>query len=212
MNHVVPGGKKDLIVLVADKDQKVAIDCVLKHRFKSLGIREIEYDIYSHQERDPGVYRRGSQFLAGFTRQYRLTLVVLDAQWDGTRGAEAIREKIQQDLDRSGWKGRGRVIVIDPELEAWIWSPSSHVYEILGMSRQQIEKLGKERGWWTNLDRKPDEPKRLYEEILYRTRKRKSSAWFGKLAIKVGLETCADPSFKALKDTLREWFPAEKAS
>jgi hypothetical protein len=102
--------------------------------------------------------------------------------------------------------------VIDPELEVWVWSSSPHVEETLGISRRSIQELGKKRVWWRDLDGKPNEPKRLYEEVLRLTHKRRSSAWFIELARNVGLDTCADPSFKALKDTLREWFPAETGS
>jgi len=106
--------KKDLIVLVADKSQEMAIDTLLEHRRPSLDINKITWDIYRHPEHDPGIYRKGSCFLSAFAKQYRRALVVLDAQWEGTPGTKDIQKKLIQELAEMGWKGRSKVIVIHP--------------------------------------------------------------------------------------------------
>ena len=203
---------KDLIVLVADKSQEMAIGALLENRRRSLGIRQITYDIDRHPEHDPGIYRRGASYLSTFAKQYGRALVVLDAHWEGTPGAEKIQKKITKELAYLGWEGRNKVIVIIPELEVWVWSSSPCVYEALHSSPEQVKEIANVRQWWQKQDTKPSEPKLLLEEILRRSSMSKSSSFFAKLARKVGLDRCNDASFLALKDILRGWFPAEEQS
>ena len=139
---------RDLIVLVADKSQQMAIAALLEHRYQSLGMRKIEHEIHTHPQRDPGVYRRGAPYLSVFSAQFLRALVVLDAQWDGSPGAERIRDEITQHLAEMGWKDRSEVIVSDPELEVWVWSTSPHVEETLGVSLGDARQFGRSRGSW----------------------------------------------------------------
>ena len=48
--------------------------------------------------------------------------MILDADWDGSPGAEKIREHISGNL-RVQWE-ESVVVVIEPELESWIWVTS----------------------------------------------------------------------------------------
>ena len=91
-----------------------------------------------------------------------------------------------------------------------MWSTSPYVAEILGISYQNAKQLGRVKGLWQENEHKPSKPKRLLEEVLHQKGKSKSASWFGKLAQKVGIDRCSDTSFCALKDTLREWFPAKE--
>ena len=202
--------KKDLIVLVADKSQEMAIDTLLKNRRRSLGIRGITYDIDRHPQHDPGIYKRGALYLSTFAEQYYWALVVLDAQWEGTPGTKDIQKKLTQELAEMGWKGRSKVIVIDPELEVWVWSTSPHVATILGIPFEHAKELGRENGWWHEKEPKPCQPKLLLDYVLRQEGKSKSASWFGKLAREVGIANCADASFCELKAVLKEWFPIQQ--
>ena len=77
--------RRDLIVLVADSQQKQTVATLLTRRQPSLGIRQIAIDIDSdirpHPNRDPGVFHGAGSFLSVFAQQYQRALVVIDAEW-----------------------------------------------------------------------------------------------------------------------------------
>ena len=197
---------KPLIVLTADTQQKQTVATLLSHRWQSLGIRQIQPEIFLHPRRDPGVYHEAGNFLAPFAKQYRYALVLIDAEWDGSPDAANIEKKIQSDLDENGWKGRSAVIVIDPELEIWVWSRSPHVPELLNATWQTILTMGRQKAYWTANERKPTRPKELLEAVLRHTKKKRSSSLFVRLAQKVGLDACEDESFNRFRHVLCEWF------
>lgn len=200
----------DLVVLVADVQQEKTIQTLLSERYRSLGIRQISYDIYVHQTRDPGVYRGSGAFLGTFARQYDRAMVLLDVEWQGSPGdAQAIENTVQADLDSHGWRNCSVVIALDPELEAWVWSHSPHVPQELGLSWSTIREMGESSGYWPAGEAKPSRPKDLLESILRSTRKRRSSALFIRLALRVGLGACQDRAFVRMRAALREWFPSE---
>ena len=145
--------RKDLIVLVADGHQEQTVATLLTRRQPSLGIRQIAIDIDSdirpHPNRDPGVFHGAGSFLEVLAQQYEHALVLIDAEWSGSpASAKEIEEKNQGDLNRNGWKGRSAVIVIDPELEIWVWSMSPHVPRLFGTDWETIKDLGHRAGYW----------------------------------------------------------------
>lgn len=200
---------KDLVILVADIQQEKTIQTLLEERRHSLELGPVTFDIFRHSNHDPGVYRQAGTFLGTFTHQYRYALVLLDVAWEGSPGDVAkIEQVIQADLDRRGWRNQSAVIAIAPELEVWVWANSPHVPRELGMTWEQIKELAEGEGYWAPDASKPARPKELLEDVLYRTRKRRSSALFMRLARHVGLTTCQDAAFVRLRETLRAWFPA----
>jgi len=200
---------RDLIILTADIQQKKTIQTLLEERQISLGMRPITFDIFRHPNSDPGVYREAGAFLVTFNRQYHHALVLLDVAWQGSSGdATEIEQTIQTDLDRRGWQDRSAVIALDPELEAWVWSNSPHVPEQLGMRWERIKNLAEREGYWTPDAAKPAQPKELLEDVLYRVRKRRSSALFMELARRVSLASCQDAAFVRFREILMTWFPA----
>ena len=200
--------QKDLIVLVADRHQERTVSTLLTKRPQSLGIREvpIDLDIRRHPEHDPGVFHKAGRFLSIFARRYQHALVLIDAEWGGL-SAEKIEEKIQDDLNENGWEGRSAVIVIDPELEIWVWSTSPHVPRLLGTNWETIKDLGYQAGYWQEGETKPSRPKELLEVVLHRTRKPRSGTLYQQLAEKVGLSRCQDDSFRRFREVLQGWFP-----
>ena len=204
---------KDLVVLVADSQQKQTVATLLIERHQSLGIQrvpvDINSDILSHPRHDPGVFHEAGDFLSVFAQQYQHALVLIDAEWEGSpASAEEIEEKIQDDLNRNGWEGRSAVVVIEPELESWVWSRSIHVPESLGTNWKKIKDLGHRTGYWQQGETKPYRPKELLMEVLRRTRKRRSAALYQQLARQVSLDTCQDGSFRRFCEILQGWFPA----
>ena len=205
--------RRNLIVLVADSQQKQTVATLLIERHQCLGIQrvsvDISSDILSHPRHDPGVFHEAGDFLSVFAQRYEHALVFIDVEWSGSPvNVEEIEKKIQNDLNRNGWEGRSAVIAIDPELESWVWSRSDKVPRLLGMDREGIKNLGHQTGYWRAGDTKPSRPKELLEEVLRSTGKRRSAALFRQLAEKVSLSECQDSSFRRFREILQGWFPA----
>lgn len=203
--------RKDLVVLVADGHQEQTVSTLLTRRSQSLGIQEgsIDLDILRHHNRDPGVFHEAGRFLAALAGLYQYALVLVDAEWEGSpTSAEEIEKKIQNDLNRNGWKGRSAVVAIEPELESWVWSSSPHVPRLLGTNWETIKNLGYQTGYWQAGETKPSRPKELLDAVLRRNKKRRSAALYQQLAERVSLETCEDGSFRRFCKVLQEWFPA----
>lgn len=190
---------KHLVVLVADHNMEHAVLGLLQ-RPGDLGISEIQFDIWVHPQRDPGVYRRAHEFLRPFLRQYRYALVLLDKEGCGAenRETEQVRSEIQGRLEQNGWKGRCQVVVIDPELDIWVWSKDPHVARVLNISSHELEEL-LQHG-------KPSSPKETLESILEAKRIPRSSALYRELASKVTFARCTDQAFRSFWETLQRWF------
>lgn len=125
--------RKDLVALVADKNMEFALKGLLmQHR--ALGIRPLQTDVYVHPERDPGCFLRGHDFLHPFFNRYAHALLILDRQGSGRESScrEDLESEAEKRLSQSGWNDRAAAVVLDPELEIWVWSDSPHVGRVLG--------------------------------------------------------------------------------
>lgn len=207
MNNLL--ANKDLVLLVADKDMEFAIRGIL-NRHLALGIRAISADVFIHPERDPGCYLSAHDFLRSMAGKYQKSLVLFDR--DGCGAEEKTREELEKEVEKklaaAGWNGRSRVVVLDPELEIWVWSDSPHVANILGwkstnplMQKWLIEKKYLHEG-----DAKPHAPKEAMQAVLRLARLPRSASRYQQLAEKVSLERCSDAAFMKLKATLQGWF------
>jgi hypothetical protein len=201
---------KDLVVLAAD----VSIEATLRGllgRPKAIGIRPLQFDSHAHPRRDPGCYREAHEFLAPLRDQYRHALVVFDRNGSGsTEPPEVIEEQVRGLFDASGWNGRADVVVIDPELEVWVWSDSPKVDEALFWAGREpaLRAWVRSRGLWPDGRPKPVDPKRAVQLALEEVRIPLSSSVFSRLAATVSFERCVDPAFGRLRERLRAWFPA----
>jgi hypothetical protein len=125
---------RDCIFLLADKNMEAAFTGFLtRDSFHlSLGIRRFAFDqtqdIIVESGSDPGVLQRAHELLRLYLHTHRFAVVVLDHAWVGSPDVEVIEQTIKGNMLSSGWRtDRVAVIVIDPELEAWLWQDSSHV-------------------------------------------------------------------------------------
>jgi hypothetical protein len=146
-------------------------------------------------------------------RRYQTThahaLVVFDRHGSGRDGEdrEAIEHIIEDALRRSGWGDRAAVIVLDPELEIWVWSDSPHVYSALGWTnRNDLDEFLLQEGWIKTGQVKPIQPKEAMRAALKRSQTAISARTFEQLAENVSINRCADPAFTKLKAVLRSWF------
>ena len=124
---------KDLVILAADKDLEHALKGLLA-RPPPLGIRAVEADIFVEPQHDPACARYGVEFISNFSRQYRHGLLMFDHKGSGmeTTDPRALQESLNERLAQSAWEERAKVIVLAPELEAWVWNDSPHIDEVAG--------------------------------------------------------------------------------
>jgi hypothetical protein len=200
---------KDLLLLVADKNQEFACRGLLT-RTPSLGIRAVEFDIYPHPEHDPGCRTKGVDFVRPFRAQFRYVLVLFDLEGSGARrmSREEVEQQVEVDLEKSGWQNRSCCVAIEPELEQWVWSSSARVDEVLGWKGRQPplrEWLGVQ-GMWQAGQAKPSRPKESMEMALREVRTPRSSSLYRRLAERVSLQSCGDSAFSKLISTLQSWF------
>lgn len=202
--------RKDLILLVADKNMEASLKGLLS-RFRSLKFRKVNFDLFVHPERDPGCLLRAHDFLRPFHSQYERALVLLDHAGCGqeSEGRSKLESDLEKRLGGSGWEGRAAAIVIAPELEIWVWSDSPKVDLALGWEGKvpSLRDWLREKNLFEADAVKPAEPKRAVELALKTVRKPRSSAIYFELAQGVTTARCTDPAFAKLRQRLREWFP-----
>ena len=202
---------KDLVVVVPDSNTEQTLYGLLE-RHKALQIRRIEYRILVHPERDPGVLQRGASLLAEIDalNAFRYALLIFDREGCGKEmlTSSELEQQVQQQLDASGWQGRSAVVVIDPELESWVFSTSPHVVDVFAGGDAEVFQRVVESFPKTPLG-KPQKPKEAVEKLLRQKAIVRSSALYKELASRVSLKGCTDPAFQRLCAILRSWFPQD---
>ncbi len=200
----------DLVILVPGKDEEKTIEGLLTDRQESLGIREIKFKILVHPGRDPGCYHKAQEILRPFIKMARYALVIFDHEGSGQedKNEEHLASELLKRLFQNGWLNRAEVVVIEPELEIWVWSDSSEVDQVLGWSSKSpgLRQWLQIRGLMTAESLKPSRPKETLKKALREVKIRRSSAIYGQLANRVNLDKCQDPSFNKLKNTFQHWF------
>ena len=201
----------NLVVITADRMMEAAVETLLRSRTGELGIRRTSFTVIRHHEADPGCRTNSVEVARGHLRDAERLLVLFDYDGCGsTEPPERIEQKVEDDLARNGWKGRSKAIVIVPELESWIWGRSEVVARALHWRRgfPALRAWLAEEGLWPAAHAKPPDPKKAAEWVLQRSGKRLDAALYRGLAADADFRDCRDPAFCALRDTLREWYPA----
>ena len=183
----------------------------LLSRPHAVGIRPLAFDIFVHPQHDAACARRGVAFLSNFSETYHHGLLMFDHEGSGREptAPEEIEQALNREFADSGWAQRARAIVISPELEAWVWSPSPHVEEVAGWKRRRpaLREWLIDRGLLHEGEPKPRRPKEAFREALRAASVARSSSLYRLLAERVSLQHCADASYRELRNTLQEWFP-----
>ncbi len=204
---------QDLIVLVADDNMKHAMDALLM-RHADIGIRTIDFRMQVHPKRDPGVLRSSQDLLRVSIRQFRYAIAILDKEGCGkeSKPPEDLERLVESSLSANGWEGRSAAIVIDPELEQWIWAGTEAVEKALNWPHR--ERLSE---WLTAtqlLDHgavKPRDPKPAFQKACIMADVPRSSARYAKLAGIAHFQDCRDRAFRKLLSVLRSWFSSQIA-
>lgn len=199
----------DLVVLVADKNQAAAVKGLLS-RPQALGIRSLAAEMAVHPNRDPGCRRTAHQFLRREAGRFSHALVIFDREGCGaeSEACDGLEQGVRRNLSENGWGDRAAVLVIDPELENWVWSDSPHVEDALGWAKREppLRDWLCNQGFLSKGQPKPPRPKEAMEATLRVVSKPRSSAIYYELAQKVSFTRCSDPAFRRLKDILQKWF------
>jgi len=205
----------DLVVLVADKNMEEAVRGLLS-RAIAFGIRQPNFEIRRHPATDSGCLGDAHRFLRAFSSRYKRALVMLDR--DGC-GKEALPRtelelEIEQRLACNGWNDRAAAIVIEPELEIWVWSDSPEVDAAVGwpVNNVRLRDALIDAGYLVDGATKPANPKGAMEYALGKSKIPRSSSIYSQIARSVSVKRCEDPSFIKFKTVLQSWFPSSRGN
>ncbi|MCU0292532.1 MAG: hypothetical protein MUF10_11195 [Thermoanaerobaculaceae bacterium] len=202
---------RDLVVLTADGNIEFTLRGLLS-RPSEIGVRTLALDYFRHPHHDPGCLLGSHEFLRGFLRSHHHAIVVFDREGCGREPLprEALEEQVEQRLEQNGWGDRAIAVVINPELEQWVWSVSHAVDRSLGWHGRKppLRSWLRERGLLLEHEVKPTRPKEALLAALRYARKPPSSSIFKQLGESVPVRGCSDPAFLKLRKTLAMWFPS----
>ncbi|MFN3330448.1 MAG: methylation-associated defense system protein MAD4, partial [Pyrinomonadaceae bacterium] len=173
---------------------------------EALGIQPVTYDIFIHPRRDPGVFKEAHNFLRQHANLYKHALVIFDCEGCGSQKTSVeLENQVKQNLAEAGWQDRAEVVVIDPELEAWVFSKSPHVAKVIADDDGKLLENMLANSPKNSLG-KPERPKELMEDILKRKSIPRSASLYFKLAESVSFNNCKDSSFLKFRNVLQKWF------
>lgn len=201
-----------LVALVADKDIEAAVRA-LHARLRADGHALPDLTTARHPQRDPGCRTTPEGLLRPFARAACHALVVFDFDGSGAprdEGPEPVERRVEELLARNGWEGRAAAVVIDPEVERWVWTTDRSMRAALPAYRGQEPVRALASGFSFDSQGKPDPPgtsKDAFLTALRAARIPRSSDHFEKILLEAPLQRCTDRSLNRLLDTLRRWFP-----
>ena len=199
---------RDLILLVPDKNTEFTVRGALS-RPEALGIRQIDFQVLVEQGRDGGVRRRGSQVLGAQQARFSHALLLLDHEGCGSHAAPV---ELEAQLDHSlsvMWGDRAKAIVIDPEVDVWMWGAETHLRSMVDWRfPDDIRPWLASQSFVFTADGKPARPKEALEAAFRRAQTPRSSARYERVARRISLTRCKDEAFLRLRTSLVAWFGA----
>jgi hypothetical protein len=125
------------------------------------------------------------------------------------RAAADVDQALRDRLAANGWDERAEVVVLVPEIEAWVWSRSAVVEDVLGWAgrRPPLREWLATQRLWPEDAAKPPRPKEALIAALREAGIRRSAALYRALAKGAVLQGCRDDAFRHLSTTLGTWFP-----
>jgi len=201
---------KDLVLLVADKNAKYALQGALL-RPKALGIHDIDFEIVVHSGHDGGARTTGAKLLALQHHKFRHGLLIFDFEGCGTTLPNAVSlEAVLDEQLEPQWDGRAKTIVIEPELDVWAWG-SDHAIEnaLEWPPGERIREWLRRKNFTFEHNNKPVRPKESLEAALRELGTPRSSVLYKAIATKISLKQCEDAAFIRLRNQLTTWFPTD---
>ena len=200
---------KDLIVLVADKNMEFLIKGLFPRIPATEQVREFNFECLVHPYRDPGIYNNADDFLRSQSDKYACALVILDHAGCGReeKARQTIEEEVEDKVSRSGWQGRVCVIVIEPELENWVWVNETQVAQAISWEEStQIYDWLHANNWKEIKEAKPARPKEAFEATLRLSRTPRSSSIYRSISSQASYKKCQDPAFLKMLNQIKAWF------
>jgi hypothetical protein len=202
---------KDLIVVVADSYQEKVMEGLLPRLPLSSGTAVFAFDIIRNPGHDSGSYNDSHELLRPFMNQYRYAVVIFDFEGCGAehlKTKKEIEQEVQGLLNNNGWDNRNAIVVIEPEVENWMWIDNIHVEQAIGWEKpESLYNWARNEGLIAGSANKPTRPKETLEAALRISETPKSTAIYKKIASLVSYKRCEDPSFNQLIRQLTDWFP-----
>lgn len=203
---------KDLVVLVADKNMEFLIRGLFPRVPVIEQIQDFSYESLVHPYRDPGIYNDADDFLRPFTDKYSYAIIILDHAGCGRE--EKTREEIEGDIEdkltQAGWQDRACAIVVEPELENWVWVSEVRIAAAISWENTTgIYDWLHENNWKEPEAPKPTHPKEAFEAALRACRTPRSSAIYREISSQASYQQCQDPAFLKMMNQLREWFDSD---
>jgi hypothetical protein len=161
---------------------------------------------------DGGIHRRAHELLRPYIRSHQNALVILDKNFGAQLPAPVVREEILSNLLRNGWQaGCAEVVVIDPELEVWLWQRGNpHIARVFRYDESfPLEEFLGAEGIWPSAALKPVKPKEAAHILLRRFRAGSPMVGYARIVENISVSGCQDPAFSLLASALRRWFPIE---
>ncbi len=205
---------KDLLVYVADADALAFMRSIL-NKPQALEIRQINFDIERHPQRDSGMVHSGAELARIQKGKYCKALLMWDHHGSGRdhkQSPDQVEAQIQEKLDSYTWRDNSFATAMVPELEQWLWYCENAVAAHCNVTSTQLQQWVDQQA--TKLGRSASElkqrqPKELFEHIMreriQRTISPRDFEEIGKRASVNGLLSCN--SFRSIVVTLRTWFP-----
>jgi hypothetical protein len=210
--------KRPLVILAADGTMVAVLRAFFERvaYFDSLGCALIEgfdprHDIFNVPgSTDGATHLRAHETLRPRRPHTERAIVILDAQFGGDRPAAEVRTELLERL-RPDWGDDVDVIVIDPEIEVWLWMDNPNVERALGWKGpgKLRDQLAAE-GVWPRGVGKPTDPKDAIQAQIRKNRLGTATRAYVKIAESVSPAPCTDPSFDDFRARLRAWFPREE--
>ncbi len=204
------GSVRKLLVVVPDRHLRASLETLIGQRWKDLGMRPEPFEVRRHPDSDPGCRMATVAFLRTLEHDYERVLVVFDHDGCGSGDSpEEIERRVEADLAANGWRGRSRVIVIAPELEAWVWGRSEGALRALGWKAgfPALRNWLAGQGRWPPAEPKPPDPKEAVALALRLRHRVPDARFFRSLAAAADFADCRDRAFRELRATLCAWYP-----
>ncbi len=201
--------EKNLVVLVPDIDIEKCVASLL-NRFPLVeNLAPYNYKIIRHPMRDSGCLIDPEAYLRPYLNSHEFAFVIFDHDGCGKEKetCEKLEARVTELIGRNGWEGKSACVVIDPEVENWIWVNSQKMAELVGWkNNESLRKHLEENKFWPKGHDKPPKPKEALKFALKRTNIRISPALYQSIASTVPFKSCTSPSFQKFKSTITTWF------
>jgi len=136
-------------------------------------------------------------------------LLIFDFEGCGEENESGVALEIQLDAKlQNDWGNNAKTIVIEPELDVWVWGADNAIEEALDWPPgKKIRVWLREQGFTFEANEKPTRPKEALEAVLKIPNLPRSSALYQQIAKKISLQRCKDEAFLRLRRQMQVWFP-----